>query len=490
MSSRYKLCLGTIFKLLGFLVNHGEQKALYKALFLVDGDPEYINKNNVSLQKAGSRQITGEYVNHIKQIGIDELRREYRRTLPRLIGKDRRASVILALKEIVSNDDSLDGKEIGKPEYTKESFLAMTTFDFYDVISSFVYYGCCINSDGYGSFVAKITGKILNRGNEEIRSIKLKSDTITEVPSQIPLSAVTEDFSKTFTEIKLSDYSIDIQGLNKIRLFRLKTSNNRFRITSLEDFLGNQLDHYLLSRARWRKLVDERKTVQLAKEAKKALAGMGAQEAFSQLMLYSFMECALHAPKIFNAIDKINRFGENQKSSGTYFIPKGTIDNDAHNHLVYGSAKVEDDLLAGLDNALAQSNLIIVNLSHERTSIENFLLDQATANTLFTDEEIDSLKKVIIPSETENDEMAIDSLGVFVCYSTDAISNVMSVPLSDADKLLDSYLDKEILSCLPHLEDLLRRYGLANKDIFLFFLPLEKATEDSNTVISTLKESI
>lgn len=105
-------------------------------------------------------------------------------------------------------------------------------------------------------------------------------------------------------------------------------------------------------------------------------------------------------------------------------------------------------------------------------------------------QEIQFLKKVIIPSEKDDDELAIDSLGIFVCYSTDALSKLKSLPFSEAAKLLDSNLDSEILGCLPHLKELLRQYELENKDIFLFFLPLEKATHDSNNVIIRLKESI
>lgn len=486
----YKLCLGSIFKLLYFLVKRGEQNGLYKALFLVEGDPKYLPDNNISEQKSGTRQVNDDYVKHIKAIGIEELTSEYRKNLPRFIKKEMRIPVILALKKIVESDETLNGVEIGKPQYKKELFLKATTFDFYDVLASFIYYCCWINSNEYAKYVKKVEKKLLDFTDAEKKTIRLKSDTIIEIPTPISLSAISDDFAKTFKEVKPGGYFVETNALSNIRLFRLNTANNRFRIDTLEDFLGNQIDHYLIPRARWKKLVDERKTGQIIKESKKVLNGMDPQEVFSQLMLYSFMECALKAPKIFNAIDKLDRFGEPQKSAGTYFIPKGTIENDEHNHLVYGSCKVEDNLLLGLDNAIAQSNNIISDLSHERNSIERYLIDQTTANTLFSDEEIQFLKKVIIPSEKDDGEFAIDSLGIFVCYSTDALSKLKSLPFSEANKLLDSGLDNEILGCLPHLKELLGQYKLENKDIFLFFLPLEKATQDSNNVIKSLKESI
>ena len=202
------------------------------------------------------------------------------------------------------------------------------------------------------------------------------------------------------------------------------------------------------------------------------------------------MECALKAPKIFNATDKIDRFGKITKNSGTYFIPKGTIVDDSHNHLVYGSGKVEDNLSTGIEKAIIESSIIISDLAHGKNAIERFLLDQATANTLFFDSEIEHLKKVIIPSEDNEDELAVDSLGIFVCYSTASLEKVASVPLSEANKLIDSYVDKEIIDCLPHLENLLHQNNLANKDVFIFFMPLEKAKADSNGVITDLKGSI
>lgn len=326
----------------------------------------------------------------------------------------------------------------------------MLTFDFYDLLGSFVYYFCFVNSNKYEKYIDKIYEKMLSCNSDKEMTIKLKSDTITEIPTPISLSAITDDFSKKFKEIKLSDYSINTYAISSIKLFRLNIADNRFRIDSLQEFLTNQVDHYILPRIRWKKLVDDRKTGQIAREA------------FSQLMLNSFMECALKAPKIFNAIDELDHYGKTSKSAGTYFIPKGTIDCDTHNHLVYGSCKVEDDLLVGLENAIIQSNDIISNLSYERGTIERCLLDQATANTLFSDLEIDYLKKVIIPNENNDNELVIDSLGIFICYSTDSLNNIRKVHLSEANKLLDSYLDNEITDCLPRLKELLNQYDLTN----------------------------
>ena len=487
----YKLCLGTIFKLLSLIIKRGEQNKLYKALFLVEGDPSYLPKNNISEEKSGKRQINSNYVSHIKGIGIGQLICEYRKTLSRFfLLKAERIPIILALKKIVESDTSLDGVVIGKPEYKKELFLEMTTFDFYDLLGSFVYYCCFINSIGYEKYISKIHAGILSFSEEEKAAIKLKSDTITEIPTNISLTAVTDDFSSTFKEIKMNDYSINISALNSVKLFRLYTADNSFRLDSLKGFLKNQIDHYLLSRTRWKKLIDERKVGQIASEAKEALNGISTEEAFSQLMLYSFMECALKAPKIFNATDKIDRFGKITKNSGTYFIPKGTIDGDSHNHLVYGSGKVEDDLSIGIEKAIVESSIIISDLAHGKNTIERFLLDQAAANTLFFDSEIEHLKKVIIPSEDNEDELAVDSLGIFVCYSTASLEKVASVPLSEANKLIDSYVDKEIIDCLPHLKNLLHQNNLANKDVFIFFMPLQKAIADSNVVITDLKGSI
>ncbi len=486
----YKLCLGTIFKLLSLTIKRGEQNKLYKTLFLVEGDPSYLPNNNISEEKSGKRQINSNYVGHIKDIGNGQLICEYRKTLSRFVPKNKRIPIILALKKIVKSDTSLDGVEIGKHEYKKELFLEMTTFDFYDLLGSFVYYCCFINSNEYEKYISKIHADILSFSEEEMGSIKLKSDTITEIPTPLSLTAVTDDFSSTFKEIKMSDYSINIPALNNVKLFRLYMADNRFRLDSLKDFLKNQIDHYLLSRTRWKKLIDERKVGQITSEAKEALNGISTEEAFSQLMLYSFMECALKAPKIFNATDKIDRFGKITKNSGTYFIPKGSIDGDSHNHLVYGSGKVEDDLSAGIRNAIVQSNNIISDLAHGKNAIEHFLLDQTTANTLFFDSEIEHLKKIVIPSEDNEDDVAVDSLGIFVCYSTASLDKVSSAPLSEANKLLDSYVDKEIIDCLPHLENLLHQNNLANKDVFIFFMPLEKAINDSNGVITDLKGSI
>jgi hypothetical protein len=97
---------------------------------------------------------------------------------------------------------------------------------------------------------------------------------------------------------------------------------------------------------------------------------------------------------------------------------------------------------------------------------------------------------VIIPNEDNEDDLAVDSLGIFVCYSTASLEKVASAPLSEASKLLDSCVDKEIIDCLPHLENLLHQNNLANKDVFIFFMPLEKAINDSSGVITDLKGSI
>lgn len=475
--------------MLCLLLRRGQQEILYRFLFLVDSE-EPLDPGALSNQKAGSRQIDQKYVNHIQAIGIDSLALEYRKTLPSLLEKANRPRIILALKKIVECDDISPDTELGKSEYLKSTFLRMTHFDFYDLLASFVFYGCRINSDKYKKYISEINGDILNFSKEQLSQITFISDTITEIPTPLETSALTESFSRTFIEIKPEVSKINTVNMNRIKLYRLNTVNNGFMLDSLTEFLCDQLDRYALPRAEWEKLYEEKKIGRLSSESKKAIKGLSHQEVFSQIMLYSFMECALHAPKVFNSIEIPDSRGNKHRSAGIYFIPKGTVEGDQHNHLVYGSCEIEDSIDNALKKAFSQIMDIISNLESERRGVERVILDPFTARNVYSEQQIKYLKKIILPSESNREDLAIDSLGVFISYSTD-LSKYKDLPDSEFNKNIEKYLDNEISSVIPKIEDEIKAdWRLSSKEIFLFFLPLEKAVETSNKVISEVEETV
>lgn len=100
-----------------------------------------------------------------------------------------------------------------------------------------------------------------------------------------------------------------------------------------------------------------------------------SSDSFSEIMLYSFMECVLHAPKILSAFEVKNHpWIKNAKSSGVYFLPAGTI--GGVNQIILGSSSVTNSLEAAINEAFSRVKEIIANKNDEHNLVDRYLLQQ------------------------------------------------------------------------------------------------------------------
>ena len=94
------------------------------------------------------------------------------------------------------------------------------------------------------------------------------------------------------------------------------------------------------------------------------------------------------------------------------------------------------------------------------------------------------LKDCIAPSKADSPKPT-KAFGAFIGYKVETDTSDCESP-AEYQKAIEEQMQKDILSRVPLLEDLLRKYGLFGHSIYLYFLPFNDAENDKKTILDEL----
>ena len=194
-------------------------------------------------------------------------------------------------------------------------------------------------------------------------------------------------------------------------------------------------------------------------------------------MLYSFLECALGAPKIMSKIELQNIGGEyRSKSSGVHLlsIPGKTA---IIHQLVFGSTDVLADLNGAVDSAFAQVMDIKSSAIEEHTLVETNIF-----NHTFSDEVAAFLKETIIPQKNKH-KRPDTAFGLFLGYNVN-IPDVESLTSEEYLPALIKKMQSDIADCVPYIQDKINSLRLSTHSFYIFVLPLNDVSHDRVTIMN------
>lgn len=473
-----KLCLGTFLKILSQARNT-KQNVLFKlVLSFIDTGDDYSDETNQGHYKSGKNNLA----NYDDLITCDkeQLVKYYKAKIIPCLKPDMHKCIVLAIRDVLKDDDIGDLTLIGYEDgYTKQDIVNKAYFNFAELLANVFYY-CVIgipNQRIYQENIKEVT-------NDYIVSFSSLEDTIEfeEAPkpitSKISYTLDPKRFDSVFKEIASSKLSLP--NNNDIKIYSLEITNAQIDYEKVKRFIRGNIGRYVYSRA-------QRNNYELNGDLEaissyaidayvKRVNRSPDTNHFSEIMLYSFLECILGAPKIFSKMELQNKSGQFETfASGMHVLSmkKGML---PFNQLVLGASDTYDDLEHAVNNAFDQIERIAAGSSEEYDLLETSIL-----NNEFDADMNQTLESMIIPKKGTSSSSIEKAYGIFLGYTI----NVDRTGLSN-DEYLKNANEKmisDIKGIIPYIESKIGALSLSNHSFYIYILPLNDALSDKESII-------
>lgn len=298
------------------------------------------------------------------------------------------------------------------------------------------------------------------------------------------LSIPDKSFLDSFEH--LGNFPLDTYRKNTLDLFMLRINANEFDYALLVNNLFEPIITYSLSRKVQADYANKPHTL-----TKKALTRFvdycNNTGELGELLLYAFLECHLHAPKILTKLElKTSTSVYVNGADGVHYLklPNGNY------QLIFGESKTIDDMtdalrdaftsIADFKNQVNKDGKAKSGINYEKSLIS----DNLTKET-FSDEDAEFIRNLIYPKK-ENTFLVDDAFGVFIGYN---------MYISPDDKKLpnDVFHDKvkaSICNAVKAKISLINKYiddkGLTGHSFHIYILPFTDLAKSRKRVLEEL----
>lgn len=473
-----KLCLGTFLKILSQANNTKQYVLFNNVLSFLDTGDDYSDEQKQGAYRSGKNNLAN--YDDLATCDKDALVSYYKTKVIPYLKKDLHKCVVLAIRDVLNDDDIEDLTLIGYEDgYTKQDIVNKVYFNFAELLANVFYY-CVIVVKNQIPFKENI--KEITSGY--VASFSSLEDTIEfeEMPkpitSKISYTLDHKRFDSVFKEITSSKLSLP--NNNDIKIYSLEITNAQIDYEKVKRFIRGNIGRYVYSRA-------QRNNYELNGDLEaissyaidayvKRVNRSPDTNHFSEIMLYSFLECILGAPKIFSKMELQNKSGQFETfASGMHVLSmkKGML---PFNQLVLGASDTYDDLEHAVNNAFDQIERIAAGSSEEYDLLETSIL-----NNEFDADMNQTLESMIIPKKGTSSSSIEKAYGVFLGYTI----NVDGTGLSN-DEYLKNANEKmisDIKGIIPYIESKIGALSLSNHSFYIYILPLNDALSDKESII-------
>jgi uncharacterized protein (DUF2164 family) len=380
----------------------------------------------------------------------------------------------------VLNEDTLinDTDNIGfeSEGYTKQDIVSKQVFSFSELLAN-VYYYCttAVLNIPFKTNIVEIKD-YANKQKHRTNEVQIET-AVSHVQSKVKLTLDPQPFKNVFKEIK--DIKLTIPNPNELKIYRLDVASSKIDYKKLQSFIADNIGRYVYSRGMRNRYNLKPDSMELAiktlKAYNKRVKTVPSTNHFNEIMLYSFLECVLGAPKIFSKMELQDKRGVyNSLSSGIHIntFKRGGI---FFNQLVFGATDSIDNLETAIDNALNQVLEIKSVSTDEYEFLENTIL-----NNEFDAETNKVLEGMIFPKKDSGITKPDDAFGLFLGYTVGAAYEPdNALYLTNLEKQMDADISK----ISAYLEQRINDLGLLNYSFYVYVLPLNNAIFDKTTIM-------
>ena len=480
-----KLCLGTFLTIIcqarGASV---KQKNLVGALLrCVDADTSYLDEDDgrQGHLKNGRDNIPSYYAEAIRAANPEDIYSYFEREIHPMLSASLEKQVILAFRSIIAEDaDIADTVKLGPVDgYKKSDILAKNTFSYIGLLTNlYIYCVTQVENKPYQANIKEIDKDFVSSFVSLTSTIQI-DEKIATVSTELTETVKKKRFDEVFTEIKHPN-TLSLVNPSQVRIYHLNVGDYAFNYTRLAQFIKENIGRYVFSRAKRNEYAVNDDIESIALDAASSLKKRGADLTdahFAEIMLYSFLECALGAPKIMSKIELQNLGGEyRSKTSGIHLLTMSGPTAPIH-QLVFGSTDVLADLNGAVDSAFAQIEEIKSSSAEEHTLIEANIL-----NNSFSPAVTAFLKETIIPQPGKS-KLPSTAFGVFLGYNV-AVPDAEKIPSEEYIPAMIKKMQADISACVPYIQKKIDELKLSMHSFYIYVLPLDDVSKDRTSIMN------
>lgn len=281
-------------------------------------------------------------------------------------------------------------------------------------------------------------------------------------------------------------YFLDNYEKNVLELFILKTSANEFDYAYLQKSLLENVANFSLSRKIKEKYSG--KPMELSQKARsKFIEYMSNKGELGELILYSFLESHLGAPKILSKLElKTSTSHYVNGADGVHYLKL----SDGNFQLIFGESKTVADITSALTEAFKsihefKNGINAKGKEKSGLNYEKALISDHIEKETFTKEEELFITSIVYPKkdDTHNVDTAF---GVFIGFEIEIRDEDLMLPNDKFREKISSEIEQIVKLKFDHILKKLKEYKLLGPKFYLYILPFSNLDQSREEVTKKL----
>ena len=296
-----------------------------------------------------------------------------------------------------------------------------------------------------------------------------------------------EEFFKIFSEVK-HEQSLDLPNNNRLEMYYTKIMNNKFEYTALIDFLSTNITNYVFSRKENMEASEKKKisnlTINAIKEFRKIKSNSdcGSGGELGEFLLYIFLESRLNAFKLLSKMElKTNPSDYIKGADGIYLYEYEDDKKKKHFEYIIGEAKIEGTSSKAIKDAVES---ILNHLKNE--GFESQLVSREIFKETFSEDEANRIKRILVPTQEDDDMDIQKAFGIFIGYSIDKNLNLDDVSNEEGEALIKEAMKKDIKKICQNIKKKIKDNKLSNYSFYVYIMPFKDAQEDRKEILKNI----
>lgn len=414
-----------------------------------------------------------------RSLNVEIIERKMLEHIIPLLMQEKIPLAILALKDIALSSISEDDCMIGRMRL--EDLKNLTTFNPSEFLSDIYIYTVTAVENKSGKDTINLVNKSFVDGFESFRnSITIQSFDFVK-SEELVCTLDRGDFDVVFHKID-NKRTLELKNQCGISLYYLDISDSAFDYTALNEYLLDSVGMYVYSRTQIQDFHNKNKVRSIGAKALKLMkengqpGQKGTGNELGEMLLFTFMEGGLHAPKLLSKVEINTSPSYLQSKSDSVHLLKRRVNGNISFQLVFGASSLSGQLADGIDSAFN-----VISAIKSRKAREMKMVDNALFNHSFDEDTTAWLRQILIPNK--NRQSAPDmAFGVFIGYSLD-------LPDDDNETFRRNAVERmkfDIAEMLPYIEEKAATLKLGMHSYYFYFLPFNDVENDKKQIMNEL----
>lgn len=396
-----------------------------------------------------------------------------------LLDENKIKLVIAAIQGVALSEEIDHETQIGRMKWS--DLLTKTVFNPSDFIGDiFLYVATAVENKSGKEFIGQITNDYIRSFDQYTANITIDETVVVEM-EELGCTLDNSDFCTIFREVEHPE-TLELSNKSKLNLYYLDISDSAFDYEAIGEYLLDCASMYVYNRTQIKDFEDRHKVRSMGVRALRMMQENGQPDErgtgneLGEMLLFTFMEGALHAPKLLSKVEIVTAGHQYNSKSDSVHLLKRKVNGAVNYQLVFGASCINGNIQSAIDIAFS----VLSDIKNGKTN-ERHMVDSTLLNRTYDDETTARLRQILIPNRDRS--MAPDmAFGVFVGYTLD-------VQCDDNDAFRAEAVAKmcDDIKCIaPYIVQKANDLNLGMHSFYFYFLPLNNAEEDKRHIMAAL----